>query len=71
VEEDRYIREQEKEFFRKKKAILADKMAAQEEALFQEAIAPAMVEAQEALKKSGDKVSDAGLEALARWKLEL
>lgn len=65
------MREQEKEFFEKKKAAAAKEMLAQELAVYEEAIAPAMVEAQEALKKTGDKVSDAGLEALAKWKLHL
>ena len=46
-------------------------MAAHDMEIFQQKIAPAMVEAQEALKKSGDTVSNAGLEALARWKLQL
>jgi hypothetical protein len=69
VEEDRYMREQEKKFFERKKAERAEKMHEQEEAIFQETIAPAMAEAEQVLKKTGDKVSDAGLEALARWKL--
>ena len=46
-------------------------MLAQEEAIFQEAVAPAMVEAQLVLNGTGDTVSDAGLEALAKWKLDM
>ena len=71
VEEDRYMREQEKQFIEAKKKSMAEKMHAQEEAKFAEAIAPAMVEAEQLLKKSKDKVSNEGLEALARWKLDL
>ena len=45
-------------------------MAAEQElAVFEEVVAPAMVECQELLKKTGDKVSDGGLELLAKWKL--
>ena len=41
----------------------------QEMMVFEEVVAPAMVECQELLKKSGDSVSDQGLELLAKWKL--
>jgi mevalonate kinase len=67
VEEDRYIREQEKAFFEKRKA----ELAASEHEEYKQKIAPAMAEAQEALKKLGENISDKGLEALARWKLGL
>lgn len=71
VEEDRFMREQEKKFFEKKKKELEAKMHEQELAIFQETIAPSMAQAEVLLKKTGDKVSDAGLEALARWKLDM
>lgn len=72
VEEDRYMREQEQEFFRAKKAAMEEKMHVEEEALFKESIAPAMAEAEKILKENGGpSVSHAGLEALARWKLNL
>jgi len=38
-------------------------------AVFEEVVAPAMVECQELLKKTKDEVSAEGLEALAKWKL--
>lgn len=70
VEEDRYMREQEKKFYAKKKAEMADKLHGEEEKLFQEKIAPTMAEAEQVLKLSGDTaVSHDGLEAIARWKL--
>jgi hypothetical protein len=47
------------------------KMQEAEEKMFREQIAPAMAEAESALKKTRDSVSDAGLEALARWKVGL
>jgi len=65
------MREQEKKFFEKKKAEQAEKMKEEEEEMFKEAIAPAMAEAEHVLKASGDSVSDKGLEAIARWKLDL
>lgn len=37
--------------------------------VFEEVVAPAMVECQELLKKTGDNISNDGLEALAKWKL--
>lgn len=69
MEENRFIREQEKKFFEKKKAELEAKMHEQELAIFEETVAPAMAEASALLKRSKDTVSDAGLEALAKWKL--
>jgi UDP-N-acetylglucosamine:LPS N-acetylglucosamine transferase len=63
------MREQEAKFFEKKKAEMQEKMHEHELQEFQETIAPAMAEAQSVLSKSGDKVSDKSLEALARWKL--
>ena len=71
MEEDRYIREQEKKFFEEKQKQNQEKMHAAEAKEFQETIAPAMAQAQQVLKKSGDSVSIPGLEALARWKLGL
>lgn len=41
----------------------------QEMVVFEEVVAPAMVECQELLKQSGDSVSSEGLELLAKWKL--
>ena len=61
------MKEQEKKFFEKKRA--------EKDAIVHEAelkiLSRAMAEAENALKKSNDKVSDAGLEAIARWKLNL
>ncbi|CAB9525420.1 expressed unknown protein [Seminavis robusta] len=69
VEEARYVREQEQKFLENKKAEKAAAAHEQELVVFEEVVAPAMVECQEVLKVSGDSVSDAGLEALAKWKL--
>ena len=71
VEEDRYMREQEKKFFERKKKEMAEKMKEEEAAVFEETIAPAMAEAHVRLEKTGDSVSDAGLESIARWKLDM
>lgn len=71
VEEDRYMREQEKAFFEKKKAEHNAEMALKDQEIYQKQIAPAMVEVQELLKKTKDTVSSHGLEAIARWKLNL
>ena len=71
MEEERYMRQQEKKFFEAKKAAMVEKMHAEEEAVFQESIAPAMAEAEKILKDTGDKVSHSGLEAIARWKMDM
>lgn len=66
------MREQEKKFFEKKKGEMAEKLHGEEEKLFQEKIAPAMAEAEQVLKLAGDTaISHDGLEAIARWKLNL
>jgi hypothetical protein len=63
------VREQEKKFFEQKKVASAEKMKAEELAAFEKSVAPAMAAIESLLKKSGDKVSNAGLEAIAKWKL--
>jgi NADH:ubiquinone oxidoreductase subunit E len=69
VEEDLYIRQQEMKFYERKREQAQHEMAEKELQYFRDTIAPAMAQAQELLKASGDTVSDAGLEAVARWKL--
>jgi hypothetical protein len=71
VEEANYIREQEKIFFAKKKADMANKMVAADEKIYKEQIAPAMAEAESVLKPIGATLSRDGLEAIAKWKLGL
>ena len=63
------MRAQEEKYFQRKKAEAKEAMKEEEAAVFQDAIAPAMAEVDSMLKESGDSVSDAGLEAIARWKL--
>ena len=66
------MRELEKKFIEKKKAEKASAMKAHEEEEFKAKVAPAMAQAQALLEASGDtSVSQDGLEALARWKLDL
>lgn len=69
VEEDRFMREQEKAFFEKKKAEMDEKMHAEELKEYEAVIAPAMAEAHSVLKAEGAEVDVPALEALARWKL--
>lgn len=72
VEEDRFMREQEKQYIARKKQEMASAMKENEEAVFAETIAPTMAEVSLILENSGDKqISDAGLEAIARWKLDM
>lgn len=62
------MKQNEKKFFEKKKNEMAAKMKQEELKHFEDVIAPAMAVAESLLSKTGDKVSDAGLEALAKWK---
>jgi hypothetical protein len=74
VEEDRYMRELEAKFYERKRTEAKQEMAAQELKHYWETIAPVMAEMQDVLKATGDdagSISNAGLEALARWKLGL
>ena len=68
VEEERFVKEQEKKFFEKKRSEAAAVLKAEELKHFEDVIAPAMAKLEAELKKTGDKVSDDGLEAIARWK---
>lgn len=65
------MREQEKAFFDKKRATMEKKMHAEEEKEYKEHVAPAMVQVEALLKKTGDSVGHDGLEAIAKWKLSL
>jgi uncharacterized protein YutE (UPF0331/DUF86 family) len=69
VEEDRFMREQEKKFYEKKKAELSTKQQDSDMKHFQEVIAPCMADIHEILAKTGDDISHEGYEALAKWKL--
>ncbi|KAL7566936.1 hypothetical protein ACA910_017247 [Epithemia clementina (nom. ined.)] len=69
VEEDRYMRELERKYIEKKKAEMAQKMAAEEEEKFKDVIAPAMAEVEVLLSKTGDSVSHEALENIAKWKV--
>ena len=64
------MRQLEEKFLEAKRAELAEKASAQEMAIFEETIAPAMAEVQSMLSDD-DKVSNSSLEAIAKWKLEM
>lgn len=66
------MRELEKKFIAKKKAEKESEMKAHEQEEFDAKVAPAMAQAQSLLESTGNTgVSEDGLEALARWKLDL
>lgn len=68
------MREQEKQFFEQKKQEKASNHNITDKDMeeFQTKIAPVMAEASAVLKAAtNEKISDKGLEALARWKLGL
>ena len=69
VEEDRFIRDLDAKYFATQRAKLDDERAQQDLQHFHNHVAPAMYQVQLLLSETGDSVSDAALEALARWKL--
>eukprot|EP00565_Helicotheca_tamesis_P007921 CAMPEP_0185723588 /NCGR_PEP_ID=MMETSP1171-20130828/384_1 /TAXON_ID=374046 /ORGANISM="Helicotheca tamensis, Strain CCMP826" /LENGTH=117 /DNA_ID=CAMNT_0028391319 /DNA_START=41 /DNA_END=394 /DNA_ORIENTATION=+ len=73
VEEDRYIRQKEKEILEKKKLEAAAKQAAAELTAAEEArsaaIAAAKSEVHDVLAETYEKLSDEALENIAKWKL--
>jgi hypothetical protein len=66
VEEELFVRELEKKYFTQRRTEL--EREAKEGQLRR--LVPVMAHAEELLRRSGDEVSDAGLEAVARWKLD-
>lgn len=68
VEEELVTKENEKRFYEMKKNEIIAKMKQEELKRFEDVIVPAMAEAQSLISSTGDNVSEAGLEALGRWK---
>lgn len=69
VEEDRFIRDLDAKYFAKQRAKLEEARAHDDLQHFQNIVAPTMYQVQLLLSETGDSVSDAALEALARWKI--
>eukprot|EP00934_Nitzschia_sp_Nitz4_P007135 Nitzschia sp. Nitz4//scaffold8_size234185//199563//199977//NITZ4_001293-RA/size234185-augustus-gene-0.278-mRNA-1//-1//CDS//3329559914//7125//frame0 len=71
VEEDLYMRAQEEAWKEKLRALRAQEAAAREQVEHDEVVSPVKADIAAMLAESGDKVSDEGLEILAKWKLSL
>jgi len=75
VEEDRFIRQREREILEHRRVEAAAKQAAAEVVAAEEKrlaqIAAAKSEAHDVIAKTYDKVSDEALENIAKWKLGL
>jgi hypothetical protein len=71
VEEDLYMRQQTEAWKDKLRILRAEEEVAKAEALHVEVVDPVKEDIASMLAKTGDKVSDAGLETLANWKLSL
>jgi hypothetical protein len=65
------MREQDNAWKEKLRTLKAQEEVEREEALHREVVEPVMKDVAELLKASGDTVSDAGLETLAKWKIDL
>jgi hypothetical protein len=65
------MREQDNAWKEKLRELKAQEEVERESALHSAVVEPVMEDVAEMLKASGDKVSDAGLETLAKWKLDL
>mmetsp|Transcript_132335 Transcript_132335/g.382573 ORF Transcript_132335/g.382573 Transcript_132335/m.382573 type:complete len:110 (+) Transcript_132335:129-458(+) len=71
VEEDRYMRAQEEAWKEKLRKLRHEEEVEKVEQLHNEVISPVKADIADMLKESGDKISDEGLEILAKWKLSL
>lgn len=71
MEEDRYMRAQEEAWKEKLRKLRAQEEAEREVAAHKEVVDPVKADIAEMLARSGDKISDEGLEILAKWKLDL
>lgn len=71
VEEDRYMRAQEEEWKEKLRMLKAQEEVEKAETLHNDVVSPVKADIAAMLAQSGDKVSDGGLETLAKWKLDL
>lgn len=65
------MRQQDNAWKEKLRELKAQEETIQKSALHSAVVEPVMADVTEMLKASGDKVSDAGLETLAKWKLDL
>jgi hypothetical protein len=71
VEESLYIKQQEEAWKEKLRALRAQEASQRKAEEHKVVVEPVMKDIADLLKASGDSVSDAGLEALAKWKLSL
>jgi hypothetical protein len=65
------MREQDNAWKEKFRELKAQEETQRKSALHRAVVGPVMEDVAEMLKVSGDKVSDAGLMTLAKWKLDL
>lgn len=71
VEEDRYIRAQENAWKEKLQGLRAVEEHKREAAVHHDVVKPVMDDVSKMLAETGDSVSDAALENLTKWKLDL
>lgn len=71
VEEDRYMRQQDEIWKKKLMQLKVEEEHLREEALHKEVLEPVMRDVAKMLEETGDRVSDAALENLSKWKLDL
>ncbi|KAG7350727.1 hypothetical protein IV203_010087 [Nitzschia inconspicua] len=71
VEEDRYMKEQEEAWKEKLRALKQQEETSRDAAHHAEVVDPVKKDIEKLLAETGDKVSDAGLENLAKFRLDL
>eukprot|EP00539_Tryblionella_compressa_P005559 CAMPEP_0178757830 /NCGR_PEP_ID=MMETSP0744-20121128/14031_1 /TAXON_ID=913974 /ORGANISM="Nitzschia punctata, Strain CCMP561" /LENGTH=83 /DNA_ID=CAMNT_0020412093 /DNA_START=126 /DNA_END=377 /DNA_ORIENTATION=- len=71
AEEDRYMKQQEQAWKDKLRALKEQEEAARDASHHAEVVDPVKKDIEKLLAETGDKVSDAGLEALAKFRLDL
>jgi len=70
-EEDRYLQQQEKQWYEKLRALRAQEELDREQKHYDEVVDPVKKDFADLLSKTGDKISDEGLENLAKFRLDL
>ena len=71
VEEDRYLKEQENQWLEKLRALKAQELTDFHQKHHDEVVGPVKKDIKDLLSKTGDTVSDEGLENLAKFRLDL
>jgi len=71
VEEDRYLKQQEEKWYEQLRVLRGQKEKDREQKLHDDIVEPVKKDFADLLAKTGDTISDEGLENLAKFRLDL